>query len=172
MNEIRKKEAYKGKYEYRDINGDCLIVPPEGEYNSNIFPVYPREPENITNLNINSYNGVFDVLAETLYGIAVDAKYNLSLSDTVMDLVQNPDITITMYEIVKALASAAHQTEWGYILTLIQIGVNITEAEANSKANLGDIGVKITYDMGGSMALLGEAVVIFDSDGNIKSVAF
>ncbi|MBS6816901.1 MAG: DUF1906 domain-containing protein, partial [Lachnospiraceae bacterium] len=140
MNEIRKKEAYKGKYEYRDINGDCLIVPPEGEYNSNIFPVYPREPENITNLNINSYNGVFDVLAETLYGIAVDAKYNLSLSDTVMDLVQNPDITITMYEIVKALASAAHQTEWGYILTLIQIGVNITEAEANSKANLGDIG--------------------------------
>lgn len=111
-------------------------------------------------------------MAETLYGIAVDAKYNLSLSDTVMDLVQNPDITITMYEIVKALASAAHQTEWGYILTLIQIGVNITEAEANSKANLGDIGVKITYDMGGSMALLGEAVVIFDSDGNIKSVAF
>ena len=37
---------------------------------------------------------------------------------------------------------------------------------------VGDIGVKITYDMGGSMALLGEAVVIFDSDGNIKSVAF
>lgn len=172
MTDLRNKEEYKGKYEYRDINGDSLVIEPQGEYNSNRFPVYIREPETITNLNINSYNGVFDVLAQALYGIAVDTKYNLSLSDTVMDLAQNPDLTMTMYEIVKALAAAAHQTEWGYILTLIQIGVNITDAEANSKARLGDIGIKITYQMGGSMSMLGDAVVIFDSNGNIKSVGF
>lgn len=50
-------------------------------------------------------------------------------------------------------------------------GVFDTLAEANSKADPGDPGIKIIYDMN-SPALSGEAVVIFSPNGELKSVAF
>lgn len=172
MKEIRSKDSYKGKYEYQDSNGDCLLIPPEGDYNPNEFyNTYIREPETITSLNIKKYNGIYQLLADTLYGIAVDHKYALSVSSTIQDLMENGNVTITMNEILKALAEKAGQKEFSIILSLIQIGAQGNELEANALAEVGDIGVIFTYDMG-SPAFLGDAVVIFDSNKNLKGVAF
>lgn len=76
---------------------------------------------------------------------------------------------MSLYEIVKYLCDEANQTAWGYIGELLQLGVKITEAEANPRAVPGNIVVSVVYPEG---ALAGQANIIFDSNRQLKSVAY
>ncbi len=172
MQEVRNSSEYIGRYAYQDAAGKCILIPPEGDYNNNFFNSFIHDPATVTSMNIIKYNGVFEILVDVIYGIAVDHKYSLTITETIAELLENPNIPITMNEILKALAEKAGLKEWGYILELLQIGVEISEAEANAKAVIGDIVVTFTYDLGGSISLLGDAQVIFDANRNLKSVAY
>ena len=168
MQEIRNKKDHIGKYAYHDEDNKCIHIPPEGEYNDTYVMLVLHDPVVVTTLNINEYNGVFDELADAIYGLAVDKAFNASLALTVADLLENPDITMSLYEIVKYLASEAKQTAWGFVLELIQLGVKITDAEANAKVIPGDIVVSVVYPEG---ALAGQANIVFDSNRQLKSIA-
>lgn len=169
MQEIRNKREYVGKYAYHDHDYKCILIPPEGVYNDASVQFVLHEPVVVTEFNSSRYNGVFDELADAIYGLAVDKVFGVALSQTVADLLEKPDITMSLYEIVKYLCEKAKQTAWGYVLELLQLGVKITEAEANPKAVPGDIVVSVVYPEG---ALAGQANIIFDSSRQLKSVAY
>lgn len=169
MQEIRNKSDYVGKYAYHDEENNCIHIPPEGEYNDAYVMLVLHEPVVVTEFNINKYNGVFDELADAIYGLAVDGVFGVALALTVADLLEKPDITMSLYEIVKYFANAANQTAWGYVLLLIQLGVKITDAEAKSKVVPGDIVVSVVYPEG---ALAGQANIVFDSNRQLKSIAY
>lgn len=169
MQEIRNKREYVGKYAYHDHDYKCILIPPEGVYNDAYVQFVLHEPVVVTEFNSSRYNGVFDELADAIYGLAVDKVFGVALSQTVADLLEKPDITMSLYEIVKYLCEKAKQTAWGYVLELLQLGVKITEAEANPKAVPGDIVVSVVYPEG---ALAGQANIIFDSNRQLKSVAY
>ena len=171
MNRIRTKESYNGKYGYSDENGDCLLIPPEGLYNDTDFMVSAYEPEEITSQNITFYNGIFSTFVDSLYGLAVDAKYKLTLGEIIAKLLQGTDPpVISLCEILVELAETAGQTEFVIILNLLKLGIDINEAESKSEAEIGDIGVRVNLEYPNPNGR--EAVVIFNKEGKFKSVAF
>jgi len=171
MQEVRNKSDYIGKYAYHDEGYKCIHIPPEGEYNDAPVDLILHRPVVVTESNINKYNGVFDELANALYGLAVDkaSGFDVSLSQTVADLSKNPDVSMSLYEILKYFTKEAKQIALGNLLDLMQLGVKITEAEAASKVVPGDIVVSIVYS---EFAFAGQADIVFDSNRQLKSIAY
>lgn len=80
----------------------------------------------------------------------------------------HPEETKDLYGAIYAV-DEAKQTAWGYILELLQLGVEITDAENNPRAFPGDIVVYVVYLEG---ALAGQATIIFDSNRQLKSITY
>jgi peptidoglycan hydrolase-like protein with peptidoglycan-binding domain/regulator of RNase E activity RraB len=167
---IRNESSdYIGKYSYHDADDQCIHIPPDGVYNDNYVQTNTHNPVVVTTLNINEYNGVFDELVDAIYGLAVDYQYSLTLSQVVADLLENPNLTMSLYEVIKYIADSAKQTGWLKILELIQLGVNIKEVQDNSKVEDGDIVVTFQYMKECSIS---EAQIIFDSYRQFKCAAY
>lgn len=164
MAEIRSN--YPWQYEYHDLEGKCLIVEPEGDYVRESRQILLYEPVLITEDNIDSYNGFFDTLIDTLFGILVPEALAFAIYDAVKELTDG-NKKPTMLLILQTLCEKAGMPHFAKCIEIAQIGSDIEESTSSSKVEIGDTVVDIYIDFGKWYYVRG----VFDPNNKLKIIS-
>lgn len=171
---IRSNEMYNGKYSYCDANKNCLFVPPEVDPTGvEIGTSALQGPILIDNNNFDKWNGTFDPLfeaaADFIMGMALPQNLYTQIALAIQNYIHEGNVLSSLNSVLQAIVGETDASAFGYILQLLELGIDITEKEEHPKIAVGDTLVYVSYMIGADGRAL---YIIFDSDLKFKTCYF
>lgn len=169
--EIRTKDKYNGKYSLKNTNGNCIFIEPSVEHTGLVLSINQvANPVTITSDNFDYYAGIYteilSTISDVLFGIAMeDGSYLDQVGLAMNDYVENGNLITSLCSMLAALADEADVGPWSSIISLLQLGANITEIEQTCSLEIGDIVIAYNATTSPSFVLY----IVFDSNKNFKT---